>query len=56
MLLALHDRAPQLKISEDRLSVTGDKGYCTVRATHGKNFYNTNKIVTVKRNRYFSRY
>jgi len=36
VLLALHDRAPQLKISEDRLSVTGDKGYSTVRATHGK--------------------
>lgn len=32
--LALHDRAPQLKISEDRLSVTGEKGYCMVRATH----------------------
>lgn len=28
--------APQLKISEDRLSVTGDKGYSMVRATHGK--------------------
>ncbi|KAH9643237.1 hypothetical protein HF086_012899 [Spodoptera exigua] len=25
----------QLKISEDRLAVTGDKGYCMVRATHG---------------------
>ncbi|XP_047022247.1 set1/Ash2 histone methyltransferase complex subunit ASH2 isoform X1 [Helicoverpa zea] len=35
VLLALHDRAPQLKISEDRLAVTGDKGYCMVRATHG---------------------
>ncbi|XP_056635271.1 set1/Ash2 histone methyltransferase complex subunit ASH2 [Diorhabda sublineata] len=34
VLLALHDRAPQLKISEDRLSVTGEKGYATVRATH----------------------
>ncbi|KAF5303454.1 hypothetical protein FQA39_LY19024 [Lamprigera yunnana] len=28
VLLALHDRAPQLKISEDRLAVTGEKGYC----------------------------
>ena len=35
MLLALHDRAPQLKVAEDRLAVTGDKGYCMVRATHG---------------------
>ncbi|CAH1102432.1 unnamed protein product [Psylliodes chrysocephalus] len=34
VLLALHDRAPQLKISEDRLAVTGEKGYSTVRATH----------------------
>lgn len=34
VLLALHDRAPQLRISEDRLAVTGDKGYCMVRATH----------------------
>ncbi|CAH2070954.1 unnamed protein product, partial [Iphiclides podalirius] len=35
VLLALHDRAPQLKVSEDRLAVTGEKGYCMVRATHG---------------------
>nr|XP_054773432.1 set1/Ash2 histone methyltransferase complex subunit ASH2-like [Lytechinus pictus] len=35
VLLALHDRAPQLKISEDRLTVTGDRGYCMVRSTHG---------------------
>ncbi|XP_064392720.1 set1/Ash2 histone methyltransferase complex subunit ASH2-like [Halichondria panicea] len=35
VLLALHDRAPQLKIAENRLTVTGDKGYCMVRATHG---------------------
>lgn len=37
VLLTLHDRAPQIKISEDRLAATGDKGYCMVRATHGKN-------------------
>lgn len=36
VLLALHDRAPQLRVSEDRLAVTGDKGYCMVRATHCK--------------------
>jgi len=35
VLLALHDRAPQLKVSDDRLSVTGEKGYCMIRATHG---------------------
>lgn len=39
VLLALHDRAPQLKIAEDRLAVTGDKGYCMVRASHCKFFY-----------------
>ncbi|XP_024082819.1 set1/Ash2 histone methyltransferase complex subunit ASH2 isoform X1 [Cimex lectularius] len=34
VLLALHDRASQLKVSDDRLTVTGEKGYCMVRATH----------------------
>ncbi|XP_039445878.1 set1/Ash2 histone methyltransferase complex subunit ASH2 isoform X1 [Culex pipiens pallens] len=34
VLVALHDRAPQLKVSEDRLAVTGEKGYCMARATH----------------------
>ncbi|KAJ8683163.1 hypothetical protein QAD02_018955 [Eretmocerus hayati] len=34
VLLALHDRAPQLKVAEDRLAVTGEKGYCLIRATH----------------------
>ena len=29
--------APQLKISENSLSVTGEKGYSMVRATHGTN-------------------
>eukprot|EP00041_Stephanoeca_diplocostata_P028844 m.834739 g.834739 ORF g.834739 m.834739 type:complete len:557 (+) comp23450_c0_seq5:166-1836(+) len=35
--LALSDRAPQLRISDDRSVVTGDKGYCMARATHGVN-------------------
>lgn len=35
VLVAMQDRAPQLKVSEDRLSVSGEKGYCMVRATHG---------------------
>lgn len=35
VLIAMHDRAPQLKVSEDRLSVTGERGYCMARATHG---------------------
>lgn len=34
VLLSLHDRAPQLKISDDRMSVTGEKGYSMVRASH----------------------
>lgn len=33
--LALHDKAPQLKLSDDRLTVLGDKGYSMIRATHG---------------------
>lgn len=33
--LALHDRAPQLKVSDDRLSVTGEKGYASIRANYG---------------------
>lgn len=36
VLLSLYDRAPQLHISDDRLSVTGKKGYCMVRATHSE--------------------
>lgn len=35
VLMAMHDRAPQLKVSEDRLSVTGERGYCMARGTHG---------------------
>lgn len=35
VLLSLNDRAPQLKISDDRLSVTGEKGYSMGRATNG---------------------
>ncbi|XP_053212071.1 set1/Ash2 histone methyltransferase complex subunit ASH2-like [Panonychus citri] len=38
VLIAMHDRAPQLKVSEDRLTVIGDKGYCMARATHGAHY------------------
>nr|ALJ75660.1 ASH2 [Schmidtea mediterranea] len=31
--LATNDRAHQLKLSDSQLSVTGDKGYCMIRAT-----------------------
>ena len=27
--------APQLKLTDDRITVTGEKGYSMVRATHG---------------------
>ncbi|XP_064632131.1 set1/Ash2 histone methyltransferase complex subunit ASH2-like [Lineus longissimus] len=37
VLLSMNDRAPQLKLSDDRMTVTGDKGYSMVRATHGVN-------------------
>ncbi|CAF1162961.1 unnamed protein product [Rotaria sordida] len=33
-LLSLNDRAQQLKLNDDRLTITGDKGYCSVRSTH----------------------
>ncbi|CAB3979143.1 set1 Ash2 histone methyltransferase complex subunit ASH2 isoform X2 [Paramuricea clavata] len=46
--LTSHDRAPQLKISDDRLSVTGEKGYSMVRATHGVNRGNWFFEVTVE--------
>lgn len=35
VLLSMHDRAPQLKISEDRSTVVGEKGYSSVRASNG---------------------
>jgi hypothetical protein len=47
VLLALHDRAPQLRISEDRLAVTGEKGYCMVRATHGELKYRLHDVTVL---------
>lgn len=35
--LSENDRAPQLKLNEECTRVTGEKGYCMVRATHGIN-------------------
>ncbi|XP_018013745.1 set1/Ash2 histone methyltransferase complex subunit ASH2 [Hyalella azteca] len=35
VLLALHDRAPQLHTTDDRRAVVGEKGYSLIRATHG---------------------
>lgn len=37
VLLAMHDRAPQININDDRLTMTGYKFYCTVRANHSVN-------------------
>jgi len=34
VLMALHDRAPQLQITEDRNQITGTKFYFTARASH----------------------
>jgi len=48
VLLALHDRAPQVIVSEDRLSTVGHKFYCTIRANHYVNrgtWYYEAKIV-----------
>jgi Set1/Ash2 histone methyltransferase complex subunit ASH2 len=33
--LSSHDRAPQLRLGDDRMTVTGFEGYSVVRATHG---------------------
>eukprot|EP00051_Salpingoeca_urceolata_P007260 m.96126 g.96126 ORF g.96126 m.96126 type:complete len:579 (-) comp15177_c0_seq4:85-1821(-) len=33
--LSAQDRATQLKLSDNMMTVTGDKGYCMLRATHG---------------------
>ncbi|XP_074594235.1 set1/Ash2 histone methyltransferase complex subunit ash2 [Brevipalpus obovatus] len=38
VMVAMHDKGPQLRVSEDRLTVTGEKGYCMARATHGAHF------------------
>lgn len=35
MVISTCDKAQQLRLSEDCLTLTGDKGYCTARATHG---------------------
>jgi Set1/Ash2 histone methyltransferase complex subunit ASH2 len=35
ILWSLNDRAPQIKVQDNRLTVIGDKGYCMIRATHG---------------------
>jgi len=32
------DRAPQLKLNDDCLTVSGEKGYCMARASHGVDF------------------
>ncbi len=33
--------AQQLKLNDDRLTITGDKGYCSVRSTHCKFLYSS---------------
>lgn len=48
--MLIYFSAPQLKVSEDRLSVTGEKGYCMARATHGKSYYACYFWTLVKKN------
>jgi Set1/Ash2 histone methyltransferase complex subunit ASH2 len=49
VLLALHDRAQQMTVpADDRLTVTGYKFYCTIRANHSVNlgtWYYETKVV-----------
>lgn len=33
--LSIQDRAPQLKLSDDKRTVVGEKGYCMIRANYG---------------------
>ena len=46
--LSTNDRAPQLKLAADLLTMTGDAGYCVARATHsimyGKWYYEVELI------------
>ncbi|KAG5444000.1 transcription factor, contains a PHD finger motif [Clonorchis sinensis] len=35
VVISLNDRANHLKLHESQLMITGDKGYCMARATHG---------------------
>ncbi|XP_065314164.1 set1/Ash2 histone methyltransferase complex subunit ASH2-like isoform X1 [Gordionus sp. m RMFG-2023] len=51
--LSLNDRAHQLKVNDNRLIVTGEKGYSMIRATHGINhgtWYFECKIVEMSEN------
>ena len=48
VLLALHDRAQQLTVSDDRLWLTGAKFYCTARATHGVKKGNIMNSIAIK--------
>ena len=51
VLLSLHDRAQQVTISDDRLTLTGFKFYCTVRANlfvSRGTWYFENKILDMK--------
>jgi len=50
VLLSFLDRAPQLTLSDDRLGVSGNKFYCTIRANHSVNrgtWYFEAKIVDI---------
>lgn len=37
VVLSMHDRAPQLKLSDDNTTVVGEKGYSSIRANTGVN-------------------
>ena len=34
VFLSMHDRAPQLKLADNRLTVSGEKGYCLIKGSH----------------------
>eukprot|EP00053_Salpingoeca_punica_P020199 m.210389 g.210389 ORF g.210389 m.210389 type:complete len:518 (-) comp17818_c1_seq2:8572-10125(-) len=47
--LSANDRAPQLRLSEDRLTVTGERGYAMVRASNGVRYGTWYFEVTVQK-------
>jgi len=46
-LTSIFHLAQQLNLNDDRLTVSGDKGYCSIRSTHCKFSYSNQFILAV---------
>ena len=44
---------PQLKLSDSRDTVTGEKGYCMIRATHGKLLSSNTEIFDLQNGQHY---